>query len=136
LWNELVEGDYGPEIEFYPSPSNALIQKKLQESKFVLSASLAEGFGLPPLEGMLFGCVPIVSRIPQHIENIGQNGIYFNEFDSESLVESLFIAEGVAPNHKYADSLVLSNFVKANFGEDRVKNLWSKLLTELHTVKK
>lgn len=136
LWNELVEGDYAPEIEFYPSPSNDLIQKKLQESKFVLSASLAEGFGLPPLEGMLFGCVPVVSRIPQHMENIGQKGIYFNQFDNESLIKSLFIAEGKAPSHKYSDSLALSNFVKTNFGEDRVKNLWSKLLIELHTVKK
>jgi len=40
----------------------------LSKSKFLLWTSSIEGFGLPPLEAMAVGCVPIYSDVPSHNE--------------------------------------------------------------------
>ena len=40
----------------------------LSKSKFLLFPSSIEGFGLPPLEAMSAGCVPIYSDVPAHNE--------------------------------------------------------------------
>ena len=40
----------------------------LSKSKFLLFPSFVEGFGLPPLEAMSVGCIPIYSDVPAHNE--------------------------------------------------------------------
>lgn len=61
----------------------------LASCTFLLSASTDEGFGLPVLEAMYAGCVPVVTNIPSHREICG-NGcgvlIDVDELDSVSEV--------------------------------------------------
>jgi glycosyltransferase involved in cell wall biosynthesis len=40
----------------------------LSKSKFFLWLSFVEGFGMPPLEAMAVGCVPIYTDVPAHNE--------------------------------------------------------------------
>ncbi len=56
--------------------------------------SLMEGFGLPALEALAFGCPVIVSDIPVFHEILGNNATYFNPRDSHDLAEKLASARG------------------------------------------
>jgi glycosyltransferase involved in cell wall biosynthesis len=61
-------------LAFYYSAAKALIYP----SKY-------EGFGLPPVEAMSFGCPVIVSNAPPMPEIISEYGLYFNPDDERSL---------------------------------------------------
>lgn len=54
-----------------------------------VSASLMEGFGLPPLEAMANGCVPLVSDIPSFHEVCEDAGVYFDQNDHEKIAEAM-----------------------------------------------
>lgn len=54
-----------------------------------VSASLMEGFGLPPLEALALGTQVILSDIPSFREVCGENAFYFNPRDEGSLVQQL-----------------------------------------------
>jgi glycosyltransferase involved in cell wall biosynthesis len=47
--------------------------------------SLYEGFGVPPLEAMMFGCPVIASRADAIRETCGEAAIYFNPLDAHEL---------------------------------------------------
>ncbi|HFQ4952807.1 TPA: glycosyltransferase family 4 protein [Vibrio vulnificus] len=51
--------------------------------------SLYEGFGIPPLEAMSFGCPCIVSNVSSIPEVCGDAAIYFNPLDVESIKRAL-----------------------------------------------
>lgn len=89
LIKNLQKNAFGLDIQFHENYSDPQIASAYQKSKIVISTSKAEGFGLPPLEGMGWGCVPVVSKIPQHVENVGKFGHYFESFDSKEVAEAL-----------------------------------------------
>ena len=49
-----------------------------------------EGFGLPPLEALSFGCPVIASNIPVHKEILQDMVTYFPSSDSKHLATLLF----------------------------------------------
>lgn len=51
--------------------------------------SLYEGFGIPPLEAMSFGCPCIVSNVSSIPEVCGDAAIYFNPLDVESIKHAI-----------------------------------------------
>jgi glycosyltransferase involved in cell wall biosynthesis len=51
--------------------------------------SLYEGFGIPPLEAMSFGCPVICSNTSSIPEVVGDGGLYFNPATVESLIEAM-----------------------------------------------
>ena len=51
--------------------------------------SLAEGFGLPPVEAMALGCPTVVSRIPCLEEVCGDAADYFDPYDVRSIREAI-----------------------------------------------
>lgn len=57
------------------------LQKMYQNALFSIYPSLYEGFGLPPLESMTYGCPAIVSDIPALHEVSGDAGLYTDPFD-------------------------------------------------------
>ena len=54
------------------------LQVLYQNALAFVSASLIEGFGLPPLEAMANGCPTILSDIPVHKEMCGNASLYFD----------------------------------------------------------
>ncbi len=51
--------------------------------------SLYEGFGIPPLEAMYYGCPAVVSNRASIPEVVGDAGLYFNPEDEEELMNKL-----------------------------------------------
>ena len=96
--------------------------------------SAAEGFGLPPLEGMLFGCLPVVSNIPAHVENIGSNGVLIENIDAESVALGIKTALSMLEDNEVAIREQLSRYVRDNFGLEVVTNQWKKVLLDIHTM--
>jgi glycosyltransferase involved in cell wall biosynthesis len=57
-----------------------------------LSASEAEGFGLPPAEALACGCLPLVTDLPAHREVLGDAARYFDVDDQAELVRLMHLA--------------------------------------------
>ena len=51
--------------------------------------SFYEGFGFPPLEAMACGCPAVTSDTSSLPEVVGEAGIMFNPYDTDSLVEAM-----------------------------------------------
>ena len=51
----------------------------------VVCPSLAEGFGLPPVEAAACGAAVVLSDIPAHRESLGDDALYFPPRDAEAL---------------------------------------------------
>lgn len=59
------------------------------QAKALISASLKEGFNLPPLEALACGTPVILSDIPVHREIYGDIGIFFDLNNEESFLNAL-----------------------------------------------
>lgn len=55
----------------------------------LVQPSLHEGFGSPVAEAMALGCPVIASRIPPHVEILGDAGLYISPHDVDSLATAM-----------------------------------------------
>ena len=97
----------------------------------MLSAAAAEGFGLPPLEGMINGCVPVVSDIPQHRETVRTNGFYFAAENPEGIANALGEAAALVAGNDSQIAKNLRNYVEENYSEEVIGKMWGKLIHSL-----
>ena len=104
------------------------LEKIYAQSKILLSTSAAEGFGLPPLEGMAYGCFPVVSDIPQHRETVGEYGLFFEGDNPTNVARKLSEAVEVIEKSNSGLSATLVEHVKANYSEEVIANMWSILI--------
>jgi glycosyltransferase involved in cell wall biosynthesis len=58
-------------------------------ARCVCYVSLAEGFGIPPLEAMASGTPVIASSIPPLLEVLGDSALFVNPLDEEEIAEAL-----------------------------------------------
>ena len=130
LLSKLRSSKFGPNINFIEGASDTFIGKLYSRADFIISASEAEGFGLTPLEGMFFGCIPIVSNIPQHRENMGTNALYFDIYE-KSLTIAIEKAMKIPSKERLALRLKGHKFVTANYGEEVITQKWASLLKKL-----
>ena len=130
LVGNLKKQVFGSDIRFMEGAPDFELEKIYAQSKILLSTSLAEGFGLPPLEGMAHGCFPVVSDIPQHRETVGVYGLFF-EGDSPISV-ALKLSEAVSIIEKCSPDLSVSlvQHVKSHYSEDIIANMWTTLIEE------
>jgi glycosyltransferase involved in cell wall biosynthesis len=84
-----------------------------------VSASLMEGFGLPPLEAMSMSCPVVLSRIPSFQEVCDEAAIYFDPNDQNSLKDQLNFVYNLDQKRR-------EEFIKK--GLERVKQFsWEKM---------
>jgi glycosyltransferase involved in cell wall biosynthesis len=131
LANDLRKGLFGKDIIFKELVSDFQAQQVFSESKIVFSTSIAEGFGLPPLEGMMNGCVPVVSDIPQHRETVRENGFYFLGENPEEIAQALGEAAELVESGNSEIANNLKNYVEENYSEQVIGNMWGNLVNSL-----
>jgi glycosyltransferase involved in cell wall biosynthesis len=119
---------FGPDIIFKENCSDFDLETVYSESKIVLSATAAEGFGLTPLEGMAYGCLPVVSDIPQHHENIQDLGLYFEGDSPQRIAEKLGLALEILSENELDVSKKLMKHVRTNYSEELISKKWLDLL--------
>jgi glycosyltransferase involved in cell wall biosynthesis len=81
-----------------------------KNAKAFVYLSVYEGFGIPPLEAMSFGCPVILSDIPVFREIFGNAACYVDPYNINSVVKGL---QRVLTNSEYRNKLVNHGFEKA-----------------------
>jgi glycosyltransferase involved in cell wall biosynthesis len=130
LISRLRSGFYGNQIKFIERAEEFQVEELFKKADFVISASEAEGFGLPPLEGMLFGCLPIVSDLPQHRETMGSKAIYFG-LNEQSLSIAISTARKISISERQKLGLSAHHYVQNRFSHAVLKKKWMQLLQKL-----
>jgi len=74
----------GDKVLHYSGPDQILANLYKYSAVFVYP-SLYEGFGIPPLEAMHYGCPVLVSNTSSIPEAVGQAGLYFNPTSADDL---------------------------------------------------
>ena len=87
--------------------------------------SLYEGFGFPPLEAMACGCPVVTSDTSSLPEVVGEAGIMFNPYDTDSLVEAM---RKVLTDSELRDDMVRKGLEQAK------KFSWEKAARETQEV--
>jgi len=131
LASGLRKGVFGKDIIFKENAADFELQQVLSESKIVLSAAAAEGFGLPPLEGMINGCIPVVSDIPQHRETVRENGLYFSGDDPTAIANALKEASLLIEQNGPEIATKLREYVEANYSEKVIGKMWLDFIRTL-----
>jgi alpha-1,3-mannosyltransferase len=76
LLQQLNEKKLGNVITLRGGVSDSALRKYYSDAHYFVSASAYEGFGISTIEGMAYGCIPILSRIPtfERFANGGERG--------------------------------------------------------------
>ena len=128
LAKNLREQVFGPDIVFKENCSDFDLETVYSESKIVLSTTAAEGFGLTPLEGMAYGCLPVVSDIPQHHETIQDLGLYFEIDSPQRVAEKLGLALEILSENGLEVSKKSIKHIRTNYSEELISKKWLDLL--------
>jgi glycosyltransferase involved in cell wall biosynthesis len=86
----------GARAIFVGEVSKPLVQRYVAHAEALVTASLYEGFGLPPLEAMAAGCPCIVSRAGSLPEICGDAALYCDPTDEASVATQLLALAGDA----------------------------------------
>lgn len=135
LVSKLKKFGFGHDVSFSESPSDFEVKTFLTESQILLSTSAAEGFGLPPLEGMAFGCVPVISDIPQHRETVMGHGFYFPGSSAPDIATALGLAAEKASAGGLALIAELQDHVDQHFSFNTISAQWNELLGSIRIKK-
>jgi glycosyltransferase involved in cell wall biosynthesis len=76
-------------VSFRADVPDEELQKLYRTAQIAVSPSLAEGFGLPPLEAMAAGVPVVASDIPSHREVLGDAARFFSARSADSLADLL-----------------------------------------------
>jgi glycosyltransferase involved in cell wall biosynthesis len=72
--------------------SDDAVDQIMAFSSVFISASLYEGFGIPVLNALRLGTIPVLSNIPIYKEIGGRDAIFFDPQCPDKLLDSLFVA--------------------------------------------
>lgn len=107
------------------SGGDELLSKLYQNASVLVFPSLYEGFGIPPLEAMSYGCPVVCSNTSSIPEVVGDAGKYFDPYDLDGMRAAI---EEVVASQLLRDSLV-------DKGKHRIKLFsWDKCAVETLNV--
>ncbi|PIB37139.1 hypothetical protein BFP72_17865 [Reichenbachiella sp. 5M10] len=78
-----------PRIELTGYLTDNELANLYKSAKLFIYPSLYEGFGIPPLEAMSFGCPTLVSDIGSLREVCSEASAYFNPYDEKDLLDKM-----------------------------------------------
>lgn len=93
-------GRFPGRVVFDSAPSDHAMDLAMATSWIYVSASRYEGFGIPLLNAMRLGALPVVSDIPVYREVAGARARYFDPTSATDLAEALEAALGCEPTHR------------------------------------
>ena len=79
-------------IKFLGRVSDERLEALYRNASLYVCTSLYEGFGIPALEAMQYGCPVAVSDIEIFHEVLGEHAVYFNPTDTTDIAEKITIA--------------------------------------------
>ena len=91
------------------SGGDALLANHYKNASAFVYPSLYEGFGIPPLEAMSYGCPVVCSNTSSIPEVVGDAGQYFDPYDKESMQNSI---ETVINSSALRDSLIAKGYLR------------------------
>ncbi|USD41285.1 glycosyltransferase [Vibrio sp. SCSIO 43135] len=118
-------------LKFWGLKERAYVYKILESSQFFFSNSTVEGMPISVLEAISFGCIPILSEIPPHLElaEFGIKVFYINELNT---IDDIFDALNELSDEE------ISNIVKRNhailmenYSLDEMHNKYNAIYEEL-----
>jgi glycosyltransferase involved in cell wall biosynthesis len=108
---------------------DADLPKLYSGSSLLILPSIHEGFGIPPIQAMACGVPVAVSNIPVMREVVGEAGVYFNPFDSNSIAE---IIEKTLTDKNIKKRLVFEGTLRAKYWSwDKSAERLSKYIYDL-----
>lgn len=89
IYRQLSLPEHETGIKIINRPDDAMLMQLYREAEILVSLSAYEGFGLPVLEGLYYGCKVLCADIAVYRE-LFDNYVYFcNPSDSDSIIASL-----------------------------------------------
>lgn len=79
------------DIIHIPRVTDSELSLLYSKARLLIYPSLYEGFGLPPLEALELGCLPVVSDIPPHNEVCGSQAIYFDPYSVHDMARKIHL---------------------------------------------
>lgn len=110
---------------FHVAGDDGLLGRVYTSAAVFVCPSLAEGFGLPPLEAMRYGCPVAVGRVPVMMEVAGDGAAYFNPYKKDSIAATL---ESVLFNPGFADNMVKKGYMRVK------KYSWRKMTEDVYRL--
>ncbi|MEA3208868.1 MAG: hypothetical protein QOE70_1925 [Chthoniobacter sp.] len=107
---------------------DAVLRREYAECSALIYPSLAEGFGLPPLEAMSAGCPVICADIPVLRETCGEAAWYIDPHDPGDLVRLLEKLLGGQARAETVAKQDAAPEVIARFTRERIAGLWECFL--------
>lgn len=108
--NMINKMDLSDQNVFHISGNDAALRDAYVNALAFIYPSLYEGFGLPPLEAMSYGCPVISSNTSSLPEIISDAGVYFNP---ESIEDIRYSIENTVYNTNIIESLVSKGYKRS-----------------------
>ncbi|KGX91000.1 glycosyltransferase family 4 protein [Pontibacillus marinus] len=89
------------------SGSDQVLANLYNYASLFVYPSLYEGFGIPPLEAMYYGCPVLVSNTSSIPEIVGDAGIYFDPYETEDFIEKLTLS---LENTQLREDIILKGY--------------------------
>jgi glycosyltransferase involved in cell wall biosynthesis len=102
------------------SGDDQLLASCYRDASAFIFPSLYEGFGIPPLEAMSYGCPVVCSNTSSIPEVVGDAGHYFDPYDMQSMQQAI---EMVVNSSELSASLIAKGQIRLNqFSWDKCAN--------------
>lgn len=105
------------------SADDAALGDLLASSAALLNCSYHEGFGLPVVEALATGCVPVVSDLPVFREVAGGEGVFADPCDPTSIAQALYRAIRTSVPVAVSDA-VKRRFTWEHSGRRMISAVW------------